>query len=287
MPTPTKGLIAIHTASLILSLTGFFANKIALPAIDIIFWRCLIAGGLLLLGLQLWRLPKQNMNKMQIALLLLCGMLAAAHWSSFFQAMQSSGWAIGTLALFTFPMMTVLLEPIFNKSAILTRLDIALAGLMVLGIAGLVWPDLAAGNGLNVGVLYGLGSALVWSCRNILYRQHLSHFSPWRMMQWQLIIACACMLPFISVGVASILPNDWLLIAVLAIAITALPHGLLLYSMQQLSAKTASLIACLQPLYAVVLASLILQEQLHWQVLAGGLLIMCAALIETRFSAKR
>ena len=62
-----------------------------------------------------------------------------AHWVTYFYALKLSNVAIGMLSMFTFPVMTALLEPFFTKQKI-NSIHIALALLVLIGIYFLV-PD--------------------------------------------------------------------------------------------------------------------------------------------------
>jgi drug/metabolite transporter (DMT)-like permease len=55
--------------------------------------------------------------------------------------------------------------------------------------------------------------------------------------------------------------------------------------MQRLSAHTASVVAALEPVYAIALAALLLHEIPSARTLAGGALIVAAALVASRRSA--
>ena len=57
------------------------------------------------------------------------GILLGIHWATFFHAMQVSSVAVGMLSLFSFPIITILLEPCFSKSRLALR-DVA-AGVLV------------------------------------------------------------------------------------------------------------------------------------------------------------
>jgi drug/metabolite transporter (DMT)-like permease len=70
-------------------------------------------------------------------------------------------------------------------------------------------------------------------------------------------------------------------LVILGIFLTAVPHALIAASLKHLRAKTFSLIACMQPLYGVGLAILVLDEQPRWQTIVGGLLVISAAIYET------
>jgi drug/metabolite transporter (DMT)-like permease len=69
--------------------------------------------------------------------------------------------------------------------------------------------------------------------------------------------------------------------AVLIFSFTALPHTLFANGLLHLKAKTASLIACVQVVYAAIFAAVILGEWLTWNVVAGGLIVVSAAMYES------
>lgn len=69
--------------------------------------------------------------------------------------------------------------------------------------------------------------------------------------------------------------------AVLIFSFTALPHTLFANGLLHLKAKTASLIACVQVVYAAIFAAIILGEWLTWNVVAGGLIVVSAAMYES------
>jgi drug/metabolite transporter (DMT)-like permease len=62
---------------------------------------------------------------------------------------------------------------------------------------------------------------------------------------------------------------------------TAIPHAMIATALQHLRAKTFSLVACMQPFYAILFAMILINEQPTWQTLVGGLLVISAAIYET------
>ena len=84
-----------------------------------------------------------------------------------------------------------------------------------------------------------------------------------------------------SEAIASASTNSWLMLLLLGTVFTALPHALIAASLRHLRAKTFSLIACMQPLYGVFLAIILLNETPGWSALVGGMLITSASVYET------
>ena len=71
------------------------------------------------------------------------------------------------------------------------------------------------------------------------------------------------------------------LLVVLGVVCTALAHTLFIRSLRVLSAHTASIVATLEPVYGIALAFLLLGEMPSARTLAGGALIVGAALLAT------
>ena len=70
----------------------------------------------------------------------------------------------------------------------------------------------------------------------------------------------------------------------LGLACTALAHTLFIGALAAVNAHTASVIAALEPVYGIVLALALLGEVPGPRTLAGGALIVAAAVIATRRS---
>ena len=86
---------------------------------------------------------------------------------------------------------------------------------------------------------------------------------------------------FVEVGPMQVTQSDWLLLLFVGIIFTATPHALFASSLRHLSATTAGLISCLQPLYASILAVILLHERPDILTIIGGLLVISAAIFET------
>ena len=89
------------------------------------------------------------------------------------------------------------------------------------------------------------------------------------------------LLAFSESAVASITDEQWWLLVLLGVVFTAVPHTLFAHGLLHLKAKTASLIACVQVVYATIFAALILGEWVSWNVVIGGLIVVSAAMVES------
>ncbi|OPX55831.1 EamA domain-containing membrane protein RarD [Oceanospirillum multiglobuliferum] len=274
-----KGLLSLHAGLLLFGGTALFSQTIALNALDMTTWRCLVAAVLLLGWLKIRNQPVVFTNHRYWLGMFGLSVLMGLHWITYFHAMQVAGVAVGMLSLFTFPVITVLLEPLFDKTRL--RLgDLGAALLVILGVV-LMTPALDSENPISVGIFWGVVSAFLFTLRNLIQKRYFSHYSPLLTMGWQTLFVMLMLLPFTSEAVAELGYEQWLQILLLGTVFTAAPHTLLANSLRYLKAASISLISCLQPVYGVVLAFLLLGDQPALMTLLGGTLILAAAIKET------
>jgi drug/metabolite transporter (DMT)-like permease len=274
-----KSLWSLHLTVMLLGATALFSKVIPLSAVDITFGRAIIACLMLfsIVKLSGGKLALQNARDYLIAIAL--GLLMAAHWVTYFAAMQYSSVSVGMIALFTFPVATVLLEPFFEGIRLVWQ-DIASALVVLFGIA-LIVPEVSLKNDVTLGIAVGILSAVLYALRNLFHRKYFSHYSGAHAMAYQTLVIFMCLSFFVSDELLVASQQTYIWLAVLGTFLTAVPHALIATSLKHLRAKTFSLVACMQPLYGVVLAILILDEQPTWQTLVGGLLVISAAVYET------
>lgn len=274
-----RSLVTLHFTVILLGGTGLFSHLIRLNAGDITLARSVFACLSLFAFLKMSQCSLSLASRKERLVALLLGGLMTLHWVTYFAAMQYSSVSVGMIALFTFPVITVLIEPIFEKS-VLAWQDLVSAMVVVVGI-GLIVPEVSLQNDITLGVIVGVISAVLYSVRNLLHRKHFSHHSGAKAMAWQTLVVSFAMLPFGSAELYHADLNTWLMLALLGTFFTALPHALVASSLRHLRAKTFSLIACMQPLYGVILAMLLLNEKPRWETLVGGILIISASVYET------
>ena len=281
----TSGLIQLHIAVLLFGGTALFSKIIPLSALDITVLRCAIAFFVLAFIVKISRqaLLLSQLKHYFIAAGL--GILVSLHWVTYFASMQLSSVAIGMIAFFTYPVMTVLIEPLVNK----TRLKLVdlLSGIAVLTGVFMLIPEPSLGNDVTLGIAVGVLSAALFTARNILHKKYFSEYSGPQAMFYQTLVAIALLSPFLDVELNTITVDIWLTIAILGVVFTAAPHALFASSLRQLSAKTVGLVSCLQPFYGTVLALLLLNEHVNLNTVIGGLIILATAIFETQQNHKK
>jgi len=270
-----RSMIELHAAVVIMSITGLFAKWLTLSAWDIIALRCLVAAVTLLAFIRLTGTRLALARRHDLVWIFLMGLLMAVHWVVFFTAIQMAGVAIGLISVFTFPVMTVLMEPLFFEEP-LDRRDLAVALAVIAGVY-LAIPGGLTGGRIAEGAAWGIAAAFCYALRNVLYRKHLSRYPSSTMMFYQVAVAALLLLPFVSPGIDLQTDQRWLLLIVLGVVFTALPHTLFVNSLRTIKASTAGLITCLEPIYGTLFAAFLLAEIPGLQTVAGALIVVGAA----------
>ena len=280
-----KGLIAVHSAVLIFGLTALFSKIISLSALEITLLRSIFAA-LIIFSVFIWKnksITLSNTKDYGIAILL--GVLLALHWVTYFHAMQVSSVAVGVIALYTFPIMTVFLEPLFHGEQPQIK-DILSALVVLFGIYLLV-PEFSFSNDTTQGILWGSLSALFFALRNIIQGHHFKGYSAKHSLFYQTLVTFLVLLPFSFDVIPEVTNIQWGQLIILGIFFTAVPHTLFAFSLLNLRAKTVSLVACIQVVYATIFAAVLLGEWAELSTVVGGLIVVSAAMYESYTAGRK
>lgn len=261
----------LHLANLILSGALLFTRWIDAPVPVLIVGRCVI--GALFLGLFLaYEKPEFSGGWP----LWMCGIIMALHWVTFFWAGRLSSIGVAMVAMYTYPVMTALAEPIVEKGRMAAGPDLLLAALATLGVTILGFNSSAVAlSGLLLGVL----SAALITTRNLLVRHRLGTANPSMIMYAQLIIAGLALSPALFFYDYKLNVQDLLFWLLLGAIFTALAHTLFVRALQRMRASSAGIIASIQPVYSAILAFLFFREVPDgWFYLGGGLVVLASIL---------
>ncbi|MFT5692492.1 MAG: drug/metabolite transporter (DMT)-like permease [Oceanicoccus sp.] len=265
-------LIELHFAVVLLGATALFGKLLTMNPTSIIVGRSCFTVLALLLVMKMLRVQVGLDRKKDVFLLAISGVLLALHWLAFFASIQMSTVAIGVLGFASYPMFVTFLEPFIFSEKLQRKSVISAAGVFV-GICFLV-PEWNFRNEQTLALSIAILSGLLLAFFTIVNRQFVRRYHFLQITFYQHLAAGLCMLP------ASILlapvpnPNQWLLLLVLGVFFTALPQAMLVRCLTELKAQLVSVSVALEPLYAILLAIVLLDEIPELSVLFGGLIIM-------------
>ncbi len=283
-PQAAGGLAAIHTAVLLFGFSGLFGKFLTINPVVIVFGRTFFAAAALLPVLLLSR--KVIFKKKEMGVYFCQGILLAVHWSSFFYAIQISTVALGLLTFSTFPLFVTFMEPFFFKEKLLIQ-DIAAAIIVFAGLV-LVIPGFDFSKALVQGAFFGIFSGITFAGLAIVNRKNVQTSDPLAVAFNQNLFAAAALFPvLVLISPATPEINDIFLLAVLGIVCTALAHSLFIKSLIHIKAQTAGIITALEPVYGIVLAFILLNEQPSLKTAAGGVLIISATTMAMHFHKQK
>ena len=282
--THLKNLSGLILATLLISSSGVLGKYIAMPSEVIIWFRSAFAM-IFLFGF--CRYKKINLTVLTMRThvpLIISSLFMAAHWISYFYALKLSNVALGMLSLFTFPLITALLEPFFLKTKF-NPIHLVLGTIVLIGIY-ILTPEFNLESDDLKGILFGLFSAFCYSIRILILKQHVDHYHGSMLMFYQTSVITIVLFPVLFFMDVSGFQSQVPYLLLLAIITTAIGHSLMVHSLKFFSASTATIIGSIQPVFGIIIAFVVVNEIPAVNTIWGGLLIISTVFIETIRSKK-
>ena len=194
--TFSKGWIQLNLAIVLISTSGVLGRYIDMPILNIIWFRSLV-GGLVLFAFCKLNGFSFRVGNRDKGTIFLGGVLLGLHWITYFYSLKLSNVAIGMLSLFTFPVITAILEPLILRTRIL-KIHLILGISILIGIYFLV-PEFDLKNSHFKAVAFGIFSAICYAIRNIIMKSKVEHYNGSVLMVLQLAVITVLLLPTVFV----------------------------------------------------------------------------------------
>ena len=240
---------------------------------------CLLVGAK---GWQRIKLPARD-----LAQCLLLGMLGVAVSNYFYYvAIQRTNVATAIIVQYTAPVW-VLLYVVARRQQKLSLQRIAAVALAVIGIA-LVINLLGRRSTLRLDA-YGLGAALLASFSfafyNVAGHRILARYDRWRVLVWTLAAASVFWLvvnPPWKIASAHYAPTQWIFLFIFSMISVLGAFSLYFLGLQHLEPTRAIIASCLEPVFSILLAALLLGEVLRPIQTLGIIFVLAAIVIVQR-----
>ncbi|WP_027138398.1 DMT family transporter [Gaetbulibacter saemankumensis] len=272
-------LILITLATFLISTSGALGKHISLSPPVTIWWRSILGSLFIYLFCRYKGYKLKIYRKSDYKPIIISGALLGLHWITYFYALKLSNVAIGMLSLFTYPIWTAFLEPIFIK----IKFDpvYILLGIMVITGLYILAPEISFKNTYALGILLGIFSALCYALRNIISKKLTDSYNASTIMFYQASLISLILLPVLfSMDHTKLIPNIPFIL-ILALVTTTIGHTLLVNSLRHFSVSTASIISSTQPIFGIIIAYLFLNEIPQLNTFLGGSLIIATVIIES------
>ncbi|WP_373517972.1 DMT family transporter [Pricia sp.] len=274
----SKNFLEINLAMLLLSTSGPFGKFIILPVPLTIAIRALLALLLLVLYCR-FKGISFGVRSTDSWPIVLSGLLMAGHWLAYFHALQLSNVAIGMLSLFTYPVFTSFLEPLFLKTRF-QKIHLLLGILVLFGLYFLV-PDFSFGNQNTVAIGFGLLSALCYAIRNLILKTKVDKYQGSLLMTYQMVIVSLLLVPAYFLYDLNAIGQQWEGLLGVALITTVLGHTMFINCFKYFSVTTVSILSSIQPVYGILIGALLLSEIPDWTTVLGGILILASVVVES------
>ncbi|MGI8560831.1 MAG: DMT family transporter [Luteimonas sp.] len=295
MTPAAKAYWQIHFCVLLWGFTAIIGKLITMPALPLVWWRM----GLVVLALALVPRVWRGLRAMPPRLVLAyagVGVLVGLHWLTFYGAIKLANASVAATCMALATVFTALVEPKLAGRRF-SRRELALGIAVLPGVALVVGgiPD-----AMRIGVAVGALSALFVAFFGSLNKRLVDRGDPLTITAVELaagtlaLTLLAPVMPLIFpafAGALFALPSlhDAGYLLVLAFACTLFPFALSLVALRHMSAFAAQLAVNLEPVYAIVLAIVLLSEQheLTPRFYLGVAVILVAVLVHPLISRPR
>jgi drug/metabolite transporter (DMT)-like permease len=276
MTPAVKAQWQMHLCVLLWGFTAILGKAITLPAMALVVWRMGLVAAALLLVPRVWRglaaLPPRLLG-----IYTGIGALVALHWLTFYGAIKLANASVAVTCIALATVFVPMVEPWITGRRFEPR-ELLLGVAVVPGVAMVVGGVPAD---MRLGIVVGTLSAVLVAFFGALNKRYVERADPLTVTFVELgagglvLALLAPVLPWF--GSPLMLPGfgDAVLLLVLAIACTLLPFALSLVALRHMSAFSAQLAVNLEPIYAIVLAVVLLNEQRE----LGGLFYAGVAII--------
>jgi drug/metabolite transporter (DMT)-like permease len=231
-----------------------------------------------------WRALRATDSR-TLALFAGIGGIVALHWLTFYGAIKLSNASVAATCMAIAPIFMAVIEPWIAKRPFDPRE-------LMIGIVALPGVALVVGGtpqGMRAGIAVGVISAVLVSIFGSLNKRYVERADPVLVTGVELaagtVLLTLVTLLWPGQGGGFMLPDgrDTLLLLTLSIACTLLPFTLALRALRHTNAFTAQLAISLEPVYAVLLAMVLLGEQreLSLSFYAGVAVIVGAVFAHT------
>jgi drug/metabolite transporter (DMT)-like permease len=285
MEADFKDYLQLHFIVLLWGFTAILGVLISIPAVEIVFFRTLMACAALAILLYL---RKRNfaLGALPVLKMLLTGLLIAGHWILFFAAARVATVSVCLAGIATATLWTSLLEPMATRRRIRSY-ELALGLLIMLGLYLIFRFEFNHALGLSMAV----ASAFLASGFTVINGEFTKKHNGYMVTFYEMLGACLAIAIFFPVYKITLAPGntlslapqvlDWLWIGILALVCTVYAYSASVELQKKLSAFTVNLSVNMEPVYGIVLAVLIFNdaEKMSSGFYAGTAVILAAVLV--------
>lgn len=281
----TKGKIKIILAMLIWGTIGIFVRLINLSSVEIAFARAFIGSlFLFILGILKGGILKINDFKKNLFLLIISGGIIGVNWIFLFQGYKYTTISNATLSYYFAPIFIAIFSSIILKEKLNLRKILCILGALVGLFLILKNGDITDTSYNHIkGILYGLSGAVLYAIVVILNKQ-IKGIPTFNVTLIQLFMAGIVLLPFVfpENNLHTLDMKSILILSILGIIHTGIAYLLYFSGIKDVEGQSIAILSYIDPIFAVIISSVILEETMGILQIIGGVLILGSTYLSER-----
>jgi len=271
------------TMLLIVSMTIFgtlapFVRKISVSSGELALYRAIIAA--VLVGIFML-ITKQRLSftdaKKVLPLLLISGIAMGFNWILLFEAYKYTTVSIATLSYYFAPVIVTLVCPFLFKEKlgpkqIICFIMSTIGLILIIGVG-----DIEKGGKDIIGILFGLGAAVFYAVV-ILLNKFIKSVEGLQRTFLQFISAIIILIPYVAftsgVTLGAINCSGWVSLLIVGVIHSGITYCMYFTAIKDLAGQKAAILSYIDPLVAVIISVVILNESITLLQIIGGILIL-------------
>lgn len=271
-----RDILYLNLAVMMFGIAGVIGQYVEVPSVMVALGR-VICSSIILLTITLVKKESLKLeSKKDYALIIFAGAVLALHWTSFFQSIQVSSVAIGTITFSTFPLFLTFLEPLIYREKLSIR-SIVSAIILLIGVI-ITIPEFSMENQVTIGIVWGMLSSLTYAIITLANRYFSGKYQGRIVSLYEQGTAAIVLLPSLFFAKATWRTQDIIGVALIGCICTAFAYSLYISAQKKVKAQTAGLISGMETVYGILYAFVLLSEIPTVREIIGGVVILSVGL---------
>lgn len=256
---------------------GLFVRNISISSAELALYRAILAA--VLIGVYLMVTRQKilfSKIKREVPLLLLSGGAMGINWILLFEAYKYTTVSIAILSYYFAPVLVTVVCPIFFREK-LTGKQILCFVMSTVGLVLITLTGESGGAQMLLGILFGLGAAVFYATV-ILLNKFIKNVGGIHRTFLQFLAAIVVLIPYVTltgkVTLWQMGSTGWINLLIVGLVHTGITYCLYFSSLKELPGQKATILSYIDPLVAVMVSLLFLQEEMTVMQIVGGVLIL-------------
>lgn len=273
-----KARLMLIASMTIFGTIGVFVRSIPVTSGELALYRAVLAAILIAVYLLITKqkIPFGKIKK-ELPLLLFSGIAMGFNWILLFQAYKYTTISVATLSYYFAPVIVTVACPILFREKLTPKqiLCFVMSTVGIIMITGI--GDLSAGNSHFIGILFGLGAAVLYATV-ILINKFIQNVDGIHRTFLQFLAAIIVLIPYVlttsGITLGGMNISGWINLLIVGLFHTGITYCMYFTALRDIPGQKAAILSYIDPLVAVLISVTLLSEPMTILQVAGGLLIL-------------